>query len=98
MGSPVSVVVAEIVMQQLEEQALSTYSNPIETETEKDGKMIAFLVSMVTRSKNFIQTSVYRKPTSTSRILDNSSYHPISHKSATVAILLRRAYTIRSSS
>ena len=28
MGSPVSVVVAEIVMQQLEERALSTYPNP----------------------------------------------------------------------
>ena len=28
MGSPVSVVAAEIVMQQLEERALSTYTNP----------------------------------------------------------------------
>ena len=29
MGSPVSVVVAEIVMQNIEEQALATYTRPV---------------------------------------------------------------------
>ena len=114
MGSPVSVVVAEIVMQQLEKRALSTYPNPpsfwfryvddtltsvnkhqkndfldhlnkqnpslqFTIEPEKGGK-IAFLDCILTRAGNCLQTCVYRKPTNTSRLLDNSSYHPISHK------------------
>ncbi len=131
MGSPVSVVVAEIVMQRLEERALSTYPNPppfwfryvddtltsvskhqkndfldhlnkqnpnlqFTMEPEKDGK-IAFLDCMITRDGNCLRTSVYRKPTSTSRLLDDSSYHPTSHKSATVATLVKRAHAVCSS-
>ncbi|CAB4032852.1 Hypothetical predicted protein, partial [Paramuricea clavata] len=132
MGSPVSVVVAEIVMQRLEERALSSYPNPppfwfryvndtltsvdkhqkndfvdhlnkqnpslqFTMEPEKDGK-IAFLDCTITRDGNSLRTSVYRKPTSTSRLLDNSFYHPTSHKSATIATLVKRAHAVCSSS
>ena len=132
MGSPVSVVVAEIVMQRLEEKALATYPDPpsfwyryvddtltslkksekidflnhlnrqnpsiqFTMEPEKDGT-IAFLDCLVTRSGNSVQTSVYRKPTSTDRLLDNSSYHPASHKSSTIKTLVKRAHMICSSS
>ena len=112
MGSPVSVVVAEIVMQRLEKKALATYTNPVPfwfrymddtltslpknekskflqhlnqqdpsiqctIEPEKDGK-IAFLDCLVTTAGKTLRTSVYRKPTSTYRLLDDSSYHPAS--------------------
>ena len=131
MGSPVSVVVAEIVMQRLEVKALATYpdrsfwyryvddiltslkksekidfinhlnrQNPsiqFTMEPEEDGT-IAFLDCLVTRSGNSVQTSVYRKPTSTDRLLDNSSYHPASHKSSPIKTLVKRAHMICSSS
>ncbi|CAB4042700.1 Hypothetical predicted protein, partial [Paramuricea clavata] len=131
MGSPVSVVVAEIVMQRLEEKELATYPNPLPfwyryvddtiTSLKKDEKVdflnhlnqqnpsiqftiepekngqLAFLDCLVTRSGNTIRTSVYRKPTSTDRLLDDSSYHPASHKSATIKTLVKRAHVISSS-
>ena len=40
------------------------------------------------------KTSVYRKPTSTRSLLDSSSYHPTSYKSATIATLLKRAHAV----
>ena len=52
----------------------------------------------VIRAGNTLQTSVYRKPTSTDRLLDNSSYHPASHKSATIKTLVKRAHVVCSSS
>ena len=66
-------------------------------EPEKDGN-IAFLDCMETRARNCLQTSVYRKPTDTSCLLNNSSYHPISNKSATVSTSVKRAHAISSSS
>jgi hypothetical protein len=51
---------------------------------------------MITRDGNSLRTSVYRKPTSC--LLDNSSYHPTSHKSATIATLVKRAHAVCSSS
>ncbi len=66
------------------------------TEPEKNGK-IAFLDCLITRSGNTVQTSVYRKPTSTERLLDNSSYHPASRESAAIKTLVKRAHVICSS-
>ena len=136
MGSPVSVVVAEIVMQNIEEQALATYSkthplwlryvddtitavheNKIDElhehlneqntniqftkEIEENGK-IPFLDCLITRENNTrtktdpntLRTTVYRKPTNTDRLLDQTSYNPTSHKATTVRTLTRRAQIV----
>ncbi|CAB3991012.1 Cationic trypsin-3, partial [Paramuricea clavata] len=97
MGSPVSVVVAEIKNDFLDHLNQQNPSLQFTMEPEKDGK-IAFLDCMITRDGNSLQASIYRKPTSTSRLLDNSSYHPTSHKSATIATLVKRAHAVCSSS
>ena len=100
MGSPVSVVVAEIVMQNIEESALSTCRQTIPLwlryiddtftrEDEENGKL-PFLDCMVSRDDNSLRTTVYRKPTHTDRLLDESSYNPTSHKATTIRTLTRR--------
>ena len=128
MGSPVSVVVAEIVMQKIEEHALATYSETLPLwlryvddtitavheskidefhehlneqntniqftkEIEENGK-IPFLDCLVTRENNTLRTTVYRKPTHTDRLLDQTSYNPTSHKATTVRTLTRRAQIV----
>ena len=127
MGSPVSVVVAEIVMLNIKEQALATYSetlplwlryvddtitavhkNKIDEfhehlnkqntsiqftkEIEENGK-IPFLDCLVIRENNTLQTTVYRKPTHTERLLNQTSYNP-THKATTVQTLTRRAQIV----
>ena len=125
MGSPVSVAVVEIVMQNIEEQALATYTRTVPlclryvddtfTAVYKDGiddfhehlnrqnadiqftkeieenSKIPFLDCLVTRDNNKLKTTIYRKPTHTDRLLDQSSYHPTSHKATTIRALTRRA-------
>ena len=128
MGSPVSVVVAEIVMQNIEEQALATYKQTVPLwlryvddtftavhkdeidifhehlnrqnadiqftrEVEENGK-IPFLDCLVSRHDNKLQTTIYRKPTHTDRLLDQSSYNPTSHKATTIRTLTRRAQLV----
>ena len=128
MGSPVSVVVAEIVMQNIEEQALATYKQTVPLwlryvddnftavhkdeidifhehlnrqnadiqftrEVEDNGK-IPFLDCLVSRHDNKLQTTIYRKPTHTDRLLDQSSYNPTSHKATTIRTLTRRAQLV----
>ena len=126
MGSPVSVVVAGIVMQNIEEQALATYKRTLllwlryvddtftavhkdeidghlnrqnadiqfTKEIEENGK-IPFLDCLVTRDNdNKLSTTVYRKPTHTDRLLDQSSYNPTSHKATTIQTLTRRAQLV----
>ena len=125
MGSPVAVVVAEIVMQNIEEQALATYSETLPLwlryvddtitaiheskidefhehlneqntniqftkEIEENGK-IPFLDCLVTRENNTLRTTVYRKPTHTDRLLDQTSYNPTSHKATTVRNLDKKS-------
>ena len=121
MGSPVSVVVAEIVMQNIEERALATCRQTIPLwlryvddtftalhkdeiddfhkhlneqhadiqftrEIEEDGKL-PFLDCLVSHDNNELHTTVYRKPTHTDRLLDESSYNPTSHKATTTTRL-----------
>ena len=128
MGSPVSVVVAEIVMQNIEELALVTYKRTLPLwlryvddtftavhkdeiddfhehlngqnadiqftkEIEENGK-IPFLDCLVTRDNNKLRTTIYRKPTHTDRLLDQSSYNPTSHKATTIRTLTRRAQLV----
>ncbi|PFX21776.1 hypothetical protein AWC38_SpisGene13730 [Stylophora pistillata] len=128
MGSPVSVVIAEIVMQNIEERALSTcrqtiplwlryvddtftavrhdeidafhhHLNEQDTdiqftrEVEENGKL-PFLDCLVSHNDNSLRTTVYRKPTHTDRLLDESSYNPTSHKATTIRTLTRRAQLV----
>ena len=129
LGSPVSVVVAEIVMQNIKGQALATYTRNIPLwlsyvdgiftavhkdgidtfhehlnrqnpdiqftkEIEENGK-IPFLDCLVTRDNNRLRTTIYRKPTHTDRLLDQSSYiNPTSHKATTIRTLTRRAQLV----
>ena len=60
-------------------------------EIEENGK-IPFLDCLVSRYNNKLQTTVYRKPTHTDRLLDQCSYHPTCHKATAVRTLTRRAY------
>ena len=52
-------------------------------EIEENGKL-PFLDCLVSRDNNEIRTTVYRKPTHTDRLLDESSYNPTSHKATTI--------------
>ena len=123
MGSPVSVVVAEIVMQHMEERALATYRQTIPLwlsyvddtvtavhkdeiddfhdhlneqianiqftkEIEENGKL-PFLDCLASSDNNELRTTVYRKPTHTNRLLDQSSYNPTSSKATTIKTLTR---------
>ena len=62
-------------------------------ELEDNGK-IAFLDCLVSRDDTRLRTTVYRKPTHTNRLLDQSSYNPTSHRATTVRTLTRRAKII----
>ena len=58
-------------------------------EVEENGK-IPFLDCLVTRENNTLRTTVYRKPTHTDRLLDQTFYNPTSHKATTVRTLRTR--------
>ena len=129
MGSPVSVVVAEIAMQNIEEQALAPYTRSIPLwlrsvddtftpvhdgiddfhehlnrqnediqftkEIEQNGNLkIPFVDCLVTRDNNRLRTTIYRKPSHTARLLDQSSYNPTSDKATTIRTLTRRAQLV----
>ena len=108
MGSPVSVVVAEIVMQHVEERALATcrqtiplwlrYVDDTFTAVYKDEidafHDLPFLDCLVSRDNNELRATVYRKPTHTDRLLDESSYNSTSHKATTIKTLTRRVQLV----
>ena len=62
-------------------------------EIVENGK-IPFLDCLVTRENNTLRTTVYRKPTHSDRLLDQTSYNPTSHKATTVQTLTRRAQIV----
>ena len=63
-------------------------------EIEENGKM-PFLDCLVTRdNNNKLNATVYRKPTHTDRLLDQSSYNPTFHKATTIQTLTRRAQLV----
>ena len=62
-------------------------------ETEENGK-IRFLDCLVSRDNNELRATVYRKPTHTDRLLDESSYNLTSHKATTSKTLTRRAQLV----
>ena len=59
-------------------------------EVEENGKL-PFLDYLVRRDDNSLRTTVYRKPTHTDRLLDESFCNPTSHKATTIRTLTRRA-------
>ena len=59
----------------------------------ENGK-IPFLDCLVTHDNNKLKTTIYRKPTHTDRLLDQSSYTPTSHKATTIRTLTRRAQLV----
>ena len=59
----------------------------------ENGK-IPFLDCLVTLDNNKLKTTIYRKPTHTDRLLDQSSYNPTSHKATTIRTLTRRAQLV----
>lgn len=62
-------------------------------ETEVDNKL-NFLDLTLHKVDNKIEFSIYRKPTATDHTIDNSSYHPITHKMAAYNSLVHRLLTI----
>ncbi|CAH3159486.1 unnamed protein product, partial [Pocillopora meandrina] len=58
-----------------------------------NGKL-PFLDCLVSRDDNSLRTTVYRRPTHTDRLLDESSYNPTSHKATTIRTLTRRAQLV----
>ena len=60
---------------------------------KRSKKMENFLF-LVTRVNNELSTTVYRKPTHTDRLLDESSYNPTSHKATTIRTLTRQAQLV----
>jgi len=62
-------------------------------EIEENGKL-PFLDCLVSRDNNELRRTVYRKPTQTDRLLDQSSYNPTSHKATTIKTLTRRAQLV----
>ena len=53
-----------------------------------------FLDCLVTCDNNELRTTIYRKPTHTDRLLDQSSYNRTSHKATTIRTLTRRAQLV----
>ena len=62
-------------------------------EIKENGK-IPFLDCLVTRDNDKLKTTIYRKPTHTDQLLDQSSYNPTSHKAITIRTLTRRAQLV----
>ena len=57
-------------------------------------KWKTFLDCLVSRDNNELRTTVYRKPTHTDRLLDESSYNPTSQKATTIKTLTRRVQLV----
>ena len=62
-------------------------------EIEGDGA-IPFLRCLVSCDNNKVQTTIYRKPMHTDRLLGQSSYNPTSHKATVIKTLMRCAQLI----
>ena len=56
------------------------------TKEIKENEKLPFLDCLVSRDNNELRTTVYRKPTHTDTLLDESFYNPTSHKLATTII------------
>ena len=66
-------------------------------EIEKENKLAFLDVEVHRKPDSSPKTSVYRKPTNTSRLLDFNSCNPISHKRSAARTLAAQAWTLSSS-
>ena len=74
---------------------LNEYEENIKfTMEEEDQQMIPFLDIQCIRLENQLKTTVYRKPTSTFRLIDSQSAHPFSNKVGTLKCLITRAFRL----
>ena len=60
--------------------------------SKKNGKLP--LLGRLNHDYNLLYTTVYRKPTYTSRLWDKSSYNPSSHKATTIRTLTQQAQIV----
>ena len=77
-------------------QHLNVQNPDIQWHTNEFGEngKIPFLDCLVIRDSNKLRTTVYRKPTHTDRLLDQSSYNPASHKATAIKTLIRRVQLV----
>ena len=64
------------------------------TKEIEEKETLPFLDCLVKRDSDELRTIVYRKPTHTDRLLDESSYNPTLHKATIIKTLTRRAQLI----
>ena len=92
-----------MILSQLYTKSKSTIVTNISTEQTahiqftkeiKDNGKIPFLDCLDIRNNNRLQTTVYRKPNHTDRLLDKSSYNLASHKATTIRTLTRHALLV----
>ena len=72
-------------------------SNTFTIEIEIESKLAFLDVEVHYKPDGSLRTSVYGKPTHTSRLLDFNSCNPISHKCCVVRTLAAQAWTLSSS-
>ena len=102
MGSPVSVVVAESGKCPFDLPTNGTalvtlrwrYIHRRTTRQSRRKGKLPFLDCLLRRDDNSLRTTVYRKPTHTDRLLDESFCNPTSHKATTIRTLTRRAWLV----
>ena len=73
---------------------LNDHNTEIEEKIEEHGKL-RFLDCLVSGNNNELRATIYRKPTHTDRVLDESSYNPTSYKATSIKTLTRRAQLIQ---
>jgi len=64
------------------------------TKEIEESRKLPLLDCLVCCDNNELRTTVYRKPTPTDRLLDESSYNPTSHKATAIKTLTRRAQLV----
>ena len=91
MGSPVSVTIANLVMEDIEQYRVI---NP-NLHTKLNGNQLPFLDILLNRQDDgSILPSVFRKSTHTDRYLQFNSHHPQSHKQSLVHTLFSKAESL----
>ena len=74
---------------------LNNYDEHIKFTMEKENdQKISFLDVLIIRQQSELKTTIYRKPTSTFKLIDIDSAHPFSNKAGTLNCLITRAFRL----